>query len=43
MNAMKKDAHDFIMKPASIDTIIEKINTAYEAGAISGRKTRSRK
>ncbi len=41
MQAMKKDAHDFIMKPASIDVIIEKINTAYEVKSMTDRKNKA--
>lgn len=41
MQAMKKDAHDFIMKPAAIDVIIEKINTAYEVKSMTDRKNKA--
>lgn len=41
MQAMKKDAHDFIMKPASIDVIIEKIKTAYEVKSMTDRKNKA--
>lgn len=40
MTAMKKDAHDFIMKPAPIDVIIDKITTAYEVKTSMNRETR---
>ena len=42
MVAMKKDAHDFIMKPASIDVIIDKINTAYEVKLLNGKRGKAR-
>lgn len=41
MTAMKKDAHDFIMKPAPIDVIIDKITTAYEVKTLNEQRNKA--
>jgi len=43
MTAMKKDAHDFIMKPAPIDVIIDKITTAYEVKTLNDQRNKTGK